>query len=1152
MKLFFQSYYTSTRLIPCLIVLLTAMGTQSIVNSLVAKEVDFNTQIRPLISNNCLTCHGPDEDERAAGLRLDTEAGSRLDLGGYAAITPGNPDASELLHRLTTDDDELKMPPEGKGRRLESHEVELVRRWIAEGGSYDRHWAYTKPVRSSMPPVQSKKWPRNSIDYFILAELETRGLRPSPEADRWTLARRVSLDLIGLPPTWEEAKAFVQDDSDNAYEQYVHRLLQKPAFGERWARVWLDLARYADSAGYADDPPRTIWAFRDYVIKSLNDNKPFDQFTIEQIAGDLLKNPTQEQLIATAFHRNTLTNNEGGTNDEEFRNVAVVDRVNTTMAVWMGTTMACAQCHTHKYDPITQKEYFKLFSFFNNTQDADRRNESPVISVWTDEQNAEKESLSEKVASLQRMIDTDTPELQKAEIEWLSGLKTDAMWTTLQPSALSAKARKLAMKDGWIVGEGEKPDTDQYQLTFPVENVDLVGLRLELPAGQKDNFVVSHVKAMLQKKSKAAIDAQYIRVDLPGSGKMIHLAEIQAFVDGENVALSGVVTASSQDFGGKNEFVNDGKTDGNFNNRSVSHTKIEQDPWIELDLGEVKPIDRVAIWNRTDGTPAIQQRLKGYRISLLNGNRDVVWEEVPMNVPSPNAEFNTGGPSTLPLSVAFADHEQDGFPAAAALQDNQNGWAIAPQQGRPHTLTVLPSQAVALKDVDLIVKIDQASAYPKHLLDQFRVSMTSDQGLAEIAAIPLDILNLVRRWQEKQELSVDELKTLSAYHRGITPLLKTQRNALSKAKASLEAIKPATTVPVMGQLADSARRETRVQIRGNYQNTGDVVESGTPEVFHKLPDSVKPDRLALAKWLVDDENPLTARVIANRHWEEIFGVGIVQTSEEFGSQGDLPSHPKLLDWLAVELQQEGWDLKHLLTVLVTSATYRQSSIAGEELRLADPANRFYARGPRFRVSAEMVRDQALFVSDLLSDRMYGPPVKPPQPSLGLKAAFGSATDWQASSGEDRYRRGIYTSWRRSSPYPSMAQFDAPNREVCTVRRIRTNTPLQALVTLNDPVYVEAAQSLARLMIAQSEDPAERIQYAFRRCLLREPAEAEVKRITDLSRVVAKKFEGQPKQAEQMATVPLGPVPEGGNVMEFATWTVVGNVILNLDEMFMKR
>ncbi len=507
MKLFFRRCQTSMWLILFLLTLQLVTG----VISAEAGDVDFNTQIRPLLSNNCLTCHGPDEDERAAGLRLDTEAGSRVDLGGYVAIAPGKPDSSEILQRLTTDDEELKMPPDGKGRRLNPEEVDLIRRWISEGGSYDKHWSYTKPSRHALPDVKLKDWPRNPVDHFILAELESRGLEPSPEADRWTLARRVSLDLIGLPPSWEEAQRFVDDEQPDAYEKYVGRLLQKPAFGERWARVWLDLARYADSAGYADDPPRTIWAFRDYVIQSLNENKPFDQFTIEQIAGDLLENPTQDQLAATAFHRNTLTNNEGGTNDEEFRNVAIVDRVNTTMAVWMGTTIACAQCHTHKYDPITQEEYFKFFSFFNNTQDADRRNESPIINVWTSEQNAQKELLEKKVKSLQQAMETGTPELQKAEREWLEGLETDAIWTKLEPSDLSSNGRELTERDGWIVGEAEKPDTAQYRLTFPLKNVDLVGLRLEVPAEQTDNFVISNFKAMLQKKGKAAIDAQYIR-----------------------------------------------------------------------------------------------------------------------------------------------------------------------------------------------------------------------------------------------------------------------------------------------------------------------------------------------------------------------------------------------------------------------------------------------------------------------------------------------------------------------------------------------------------------------------------------------------------------------------------------------------------------
>ena len=1116
-------------------------------------EVDFNSQIRPLLSNNCLTCHGPDEEERVGGLRLDIEAGSRHDLGGYAAIVPGDSAASEMIQRLVTNDEELRMPPAGKGRRLNPSEVELVRRWIDQGGNYATHWSYTKPQRPALPSVRQTDWPRNAIDHFILAQLESRGLQPASEADRLTLARRVSLDLTGLPPAWEEAQTFVKDRRPDAYEHYVRSLIAKTSFGERWARVWLDLARYADSAGYADDPPRTIWAYRDYVIRSLNQNKPFDQFTIEQIAGDLLDNPSQEQLIATAFHRNTLTNNEGGTNDEEFRNVAVIDRVNTTMAVWMGTTIACAQCHTHKYDPITQEEYFKFFAIFNNSQDADRRNESPVISVWTDEQKAEKTRLSDEIASLQQTLDTETPALKKAELEWLTGLESEPTWTTLQPSRLSAQGRELQEVEGWIVAEGEKPDTDQYTVSYPIKNMNLVGLRLEVPAEQTDNFVISSLEATLRNKGKTAIDAQYVRVDLPGEGKMIHLAEIQAFVGSRNVAPEGTVTASSVDFGGKNEFVNDGNTDGDFNNRSVSHTKIEKDPWIEIDLGATKAIDRIALWNRTHDQ-AIQQRLKGFRVSLLNANRDVVWEETPADVPMPSSDYNTGGPAQLPLTLAFADHEQAGFPATAVLQKpgTTQGWAIAPQQGRPHALTLLPSQPAMLEDVELTLRIDQVSKHPQHVLDRFRVTATSDKGLSRWAEIPPSILKLVQRWQAKQKLSDPEAHQLSAYYRGITPLLESEREQLKQAKASLAAIKPATTVPVMAQLADSKLRETRIQIRGNYKATGSVVDRGTPEVFHSLPEGVKADRLALAKWLVDEENPLTARVIANRHWEEIFGVGIVKSSEEFGSQGELPTHPQLLDWLAMELQEGDWDLKEFLTTLVTSATYRQSSFSSRELRSADSANRYYARGPRFRVSAEMVRDQALFVSGLLSDRMHGPPVKPPQPVLGLKAAFGSATDWQPSKGEDRYRRGLYTTWRRSSPYPSMAQFDAPNREVCTVRRIRTNTPLQALVTLNDPVYVEAAQALARAMIAQGESPAERIQHAFRRCLIREPSIAEVKRLTELSEAVAEKFEDQKKDAEQMATVPIGPLPENGNAVEFATWTVVGNVILNLDEMFMKR
>ncbi len=646
-----------------------------------------------------------------------------------------------------------------------------------------------------MPEVKNTTWPRNEIDHFVLARLEQEDLKPSPQADRYTLIRRLSLDLTGLPPTLAEVEEFVNDDRHDAYEQLVDRLLAKESFGEHWARMWLDLARYADSAGYADDPPRTIWAYRDYVIRSLNANKPFDQFTIEQIAGDLLPSPTKDQLIATAFHRNTLTNNEGGTNDEEFRNVAIVDRVNTTMAVWMGTTMACAQCHSHKYDPITQEEYFRFFAFFNNTGDADRRDESPLLEIYTPEQRKQK-----------------------------------AAWRT-------------------------------------------------------------------------------------------QIAELEAWLKG----------------------------------------------------------------------------------------------------------------STLESEAAIAE--------------------------------------------------------PKKL---------------------------------------------------------------AQLKKQLAAQKPTTTVPIMRELPADKHRVTKMQERGNYLITGKEVTEGVPAVFPPLPKDAPKNRLTLARWLVDEDNPLTARVIANRYWEKIFGVGLVETSEEFGSQGELPSHPELLDWLATELVKSGWDMKQFIKLLVTSAAYRQSARVTPELLQKDPDNRLLARGPRFRMSAEMVRDQALYVSGLLSPKMFGPPVKPPQPKLGLSAAFGSGIDWKTSTGDDKYRRGLYTMWRRSNPYPSMAAFDAPNREVCTLKRDRTNTPLQALVTLNDPVYVEAAQALGRRMAAADGSLEEKIRYGFQLCVARPPSEKEAERLEKLYQAALKRYAAAPNLAEKMATDPLGTLPKDAKPDEYAAWAMLGNVLLNLDEMFMPR
>ena len=1121
------------------------------------ESVDFNRDIRSLLSNNCLMCHGPDEAERAADLRLDTQDGAHADLGGYAAVKPGDPENSELFSRIASDDEDVIMPPTGKGKPLSKEEIELVRRWIQQGGKYDKHWSYQLPDRRVVPKVDQSDWPTNPVDRFVLARLEQEGLRPSPAADRLAIARRLSLDLTGLPPTWEEATSFAADQRDNAYELYVDSLLAKQSFGERWGRVWLDLARYADSAGYADDPPRTIWAFRDYVIRSLNENKPFDQFTIEQIAGDLLDDPTEEQLTATAFHRNTLTNNEGGTNNEEFRNVAVVDRVNTTMAVWMGTTMACAQCHTHKYDPITHEEYFKFFAFFNNSEDADQRDERPTIQIWSDEQEQSKADLANEIARLKKSLDTPTDDLAAAQARWLTTVSGEPTWQTLTP--LTAKGQKRELKieyDGWVVGQGDKPDTDVYSLRYQTDCIEsLSGLRIEVPAEQKDNFVVSQIQAdwLPSGDDRKGQRAQFVRVELPGNGKFIHLAELQIFSDGKNVALGGKASQSSTGFGGEVTRVNDGNTDGDYQKNSVSHTDSGNDPWLEIDLGDTMLIERVAVWNRTDGGQSIIDRLKGYKLQLLDADRKVVWEQSPSKVPSPSAEFAFKGGQTIHFVSALADHQQKGFPAESVLAgkiDKKKGWAIAPQTGKPHELTLVTDKPVTLGAGVLTIRIRQNSSFVKHLLDRFRVTLTDSQTVAAWAKMPKHVRQLILR--DRETWSKADNEKVATFYRSIAPLLNAQRKSLRRAEQSLAKMKPYTTVPVMRDLPSEKHRTTNIQIRGNYLSKGDEVTQGTPVAFHPLPADRPKDRMALAQWLIDDANPLTARVIANRHWEQLFGTGIVATSEEFGSQGDLPSHPELLDWLAVELRESGWDIKHLIKLLVMSSTYRQSSVTTAEAMEDDPFNRLLARGPRFRISAEMVRDQALSVSGLLSNKMFGPPVKPPQPQLGLKAAFGSATDWKTSAGDDKYRRGIYTNWRRSSPYPSMAQFDAPNREVCTVRRTRTNTPLQALVTMNDPVYIEAAQSLARRMIDASDSVDKRIAFAFQLVLTRNPTEAELQRLSQFVDDAKKQYSSDKNAAMKMATDPLGPLPDGADPAEFAAWTVVANVILNLDEMFMKR
>ncbi len=1145
----------------CLVLLAPAVAVAN-------DAVDFNRDVRSILSGKCLLCHGPDEGTREAGLRLDERSAAigELDSGSFAVV-PGDSDASELIARVETDDEDLRMPPVDAGERLTDEEIGVLRRWVKQGAEYSKHWSYVVPQQPEVPdvPTEFSEWPQNPIDHFALRKMLQHNLRPSPEVDRYALIRRVFLDLTGLPPSIEEADSFVQNPDPAAYEQLVDDLLQRDSFGEHWARKWLDLARYADSAGYADDPSRTIWAYRDWVIRAINSNMPFDQFTVEQMAGDLLPNATDDQIIATAFHRNTMTNSEGGTIDEEFRNVAIVDRVNTTFAVWMGTTMACAQCHTHKYDPITQDEYFQVFAILNNTQDADRRDESPLLDVFSNEQREQQRKLKEQIADLRQTLSTSTPELAQSQQAWEQELHSPSQWTNVVPAAVTRSSGEGARikADGTVLVSAAAAQ-DSYMIKVPLpDNVDeLTAIRLEAlpheslpgqgPGLAGGNFVITGVTAQIVPQTVRAPEARYVRVTNMGAGVFLSLAEVEVFRGSENIAGEGTARQSSTGFGGPPEYAIDGNTDGEFTKKSTTHTSAEDDPWWELDLGTVQAIDRVRLWNRTDND--LHVRLKDFRIELLDESREVVWQKSVAEAPNPSANYAASTARDIPFVAAFADYHQPTFEPIDVLSGKtgkEDGWAVGGKTAEPHQLVVVSDAVVQVDEPSTLqITIEQKSPHENHLLGHFRIALTADPNTVRRTRLPADLAALLDQ-PAGERLPEDVARFAQYYREQVAPELAKQRQQLEKASTELSNLSPMTSVPVLREMTDS-RRETFLQFRGDWQSTGHKVVEGVPATFHSLNENQTPNRFALAEWLVNEENPLTARVVVNRYWEALFGRGLVETSEDFGTQGELPTHSELLDWLATEMVRIGWDRKAMLRQIVMSATYRQDARVTDETVTADPDNRWLARGPRVRLSAEMVRDQALFVSGLLSSKMYGPPVNPPQPSQGLRAAFGSSTDWKTSEGEDRYRRGIYTSWRRSNPYPSMATFDAPNREVCTVRRNRTNTPLQSLVTLNDPVYVEAAQSLARKALQHGQALDEQLVHAFRSCLLRHPTADESLALATLFYDAHSRFAANEEEAMNLATDPLGPLPDGMSPIDAAAMSVVGNVLLNLDEMFLKR
>ena len=1154
--------------------------------------------LRSLLSNRCFACHGPDAAKREGGFRMDQgDSIYRPAESGKTPVVANKPDDSELLRRLVSTDESERMPPPEFGKPLDKQEVEWIRQWIVAGAPALKHWSFVPPVASEprIQPNQLSKldgaarrraedWLHNPIDRFVLAKQLDRGLAPSPAAPREVLLRRLSLDLVGLPPSPELMQSFLDDTRPDAVERIVDRLLASPEYGEHWARKWLDLARYADSAGYADDPGRTIWAYRDWVIRAINADMPMDQFSIAQLAGDQLPSPSEDDLIATAFHRNTLTNNEGGTNDEEFRNVAIVDRVNTTMAVWMGLTFNCAQCHTHKYDPLTQEEYFKVFDIFNQSQDADRRDESPLVELFTAEQTQQRKQSQARIAELKQQLKTISPEVQTQFVDWIGQLRLPE-WQGLQPTAFGAKTNTEAtwndqglvrvkqMQDKIVAdtytvelqskSDGSKSDGSKTADSKAADSkVQAIGIRTvplkELPGGGAGfgggNFVLTEVRASLLPPASKIRQARFVRFDLPGKERILSLAEVQVFVNGSNAAQRGKASQSSTDFGGEANRAIDGKSTGDYTKNSVTHTAISDDPWWEVDLGSMQAIDRVVFFNRTDG--AIHTRLNGVKLSLLDENRQAVFEQTIAEAPKDSKSLDISGVTPLKIAAAFADYEQNDFHAAAVIDGNkESGWAVGGQVDKEHLLTLVLSQPVELLDgSQLRLELAHESSHRDHLLASFEVTVSSDASAAQWAQ-----MNAAQRaiaLKSAGDRTSDETSQLRAFYaEHLAPAYAASREELSKTEKQLLAMKPETSVPVMRQMPPNQQRQTFVQLRGNYKSLGNQVTAGVPAVFHPASTDKPMDRLQLAQWLMARENPLTARVLSNRLWEALFGLGIVRTSEEFGSQGDLPSHPELLDWMAIRYMDLGWSSQRLLRELVLSHTYQQTSEVSARNLEADSDNVWLARGPRVRLSAEMVRDQALSAAGLLSHKMYGQPVRPPQPSLGLSAAFGSKTDWEASQGEDRYRRGIYTTWRRSNPYPSMATFDAPSREVCTLRRDSTNTPLQALVTLNDPGFVEAAQALSRRVLlteGQNLNDRQRLRLAFKACTSRDATERELSALEHLLNEAMQQLKSQPSDAMKLATDPLGPLPKDADPIPFAAWTAVGNVLLNLDEVLMKR
>jgi len=992
----------------------------------------FNRDIQPILSDNCYLCHGPDEGTRKARLRLDV----RETALEKEAFVPGQPDASELVARIFATDEDDVMPPPDSHKTLKPEQKELLKRWIAEGAVYQKHWAYEPPARPEVPAGQ------NGIDYLVGRRLKEIGLKPSPEADRRTLARRLNFDLIGIPPRPDEVAAFEKNRAKDAYARLVEGLLASPHYGERMAIPWLDVVRFADTIGYHSDNPRNIWPYRNYVIDAFNRNKPFDQFTREQLAGDLLPNPTQETRVASAFNRLLLTTEEGGAQAKDYEARMLTDRVRAVSSVWLGQTIGCAQCHDHKFDPTTQRDFYALGAFFADIEETIIGRREDGMLVPTDEQAAELAKRKAEIKRLQAEYEAPHPELTGPLANWSrvqrEALRRDAGWTSLRPvKSESAGDAKLELKDdASILVSGKKPDTDTYTLRIAGVPPQTTAFRLEalpddsLPAkgpgrAGNGNFVLSEVIASV--------------VGTDGATREIKFAGARAGFEQTQVA---------------------------------------------------------------DKHP------------------DKAW----------SAASAIGG----------------------GAKGEKFGWAVLPEVNKRHHLVLALAEPLTLADgEELALQLKQNNGDGGHTLGRFRISATEDAGLADAALpapLPEEIIAILT---PEASVSDEQQAKLLAYFKGVAPELAGLRQQLAAAQKAHNDYEGSIARCIVSVPAKQPRT-VRLLPRGNWMiETGDVMKPALPGYLtetYAVPANRALNRLDLADWLISRQNPLTARVVMNRLWKQFFGTGLSKVLDDFGMQGEPPRNPELLDWLAVEFMDSGWDMKHMVRLIVNSRTYRQVSTASPELLARDPDNRELARQSRWRVEAELVRDNALSLAGLLVPTIGGPSVKPYQPEGYWENLNFPVRQYEHDRNEDQYRRGLYTWWQRSYAHPSMLAFDAPTREECAAERSRSNIPQQALVLLNDPTYVEAARVFAARIVKEGgETTDDRIRWAWQQVLLRQPDAKELATLRDLVAKHASEYASDRAAAAALLKVGLKPVPAEVDAAELATWTSIARVILNLHE-----